>query len=83
MDSKLIRSQLEEIFRRVFNNPSLQLDDGMTAGDVEGWDSLNHVALISDIETEFKIKFKLRELMNMDCVGDILRFIETKTSTPA
>ena len=83
MDIQVIRAHLAEIFRQVFNDPSLQLHDAMTASDVEGWDSLNHVALISGIEMHFKIKFKLKELMNMDCVGDILRLIEAKTSTPA
>lgn len=83
MDINIIHARLAEVFRQVFSDPALQLHDAMTANDVDGWDSLNHVALISEIERQFKIKFKLRELMNMDCVGDMLRLIEAKTATPA
>ena len=80
MDILKIHAILTDIFRRVFGEPALELHDAMTANDVEGWDSLNHVALISDVEMQFKIKFKLKELMNMDSVGDLLRLIEAKTN---
>lgn len=79
MELQQIHSALTDIFRRVFNDPNLQLQDSMTAKDVAGWDSLNHIVLISEIETQFKIKFKLRELLNMESVGDLLRLLGTKT----
>lgn len=80
MDMLVIHAILTDIFRRVFDEPALELHDAMTANDVEGWDSLNHVALISDVEMQFQIKFKLKELMNMDSVGDLLRLIKAKTN---
>jgi acyl carrier protein len=48
----------------------------MTAKDVEKWDSLTHLVLISDTEEEFGINFKLKELIAMKNVGDFLRSIK-------
>ena len=50
----------------------------MTAQDVEKWDSLRHVQLISEVETTFGIKFKLREIMSMNNVGDLIDLIDIK-----
>lgn len=73
-----IQTQLTEVFRTVFKRSDLTLSDELSAADIEGWDSLNHVVLISMVEETFGIKFKLRELMNIDSVGDLLRSIREK-----
>src|SRR6187200_2176001 len=52
-----IRSQVEEVFREVFQDDALQLEEQMTAIDVEGWDSLTHVNLIIALEKRLAIKF--------------------------
>lgn len=80
MEPQQIHASLTDIFQRVFKEPALKLNDEMTAQDVDGWDSLNHLVLISAIEEHFKIKFKLRELLNIDNVGDLLRLINAKVS---
>ena len=48
------------------------------ADDVDGWESITHMMLITEIEKVFKIKFKLMDLMNMDTVGDLLDTIESE-----
>ena len=78
MEPQQIHDRLTTIFRRVFNEPGLELKDSLSASDVDGWDSLNHITLISAIEEDFKIKFKLRDLMNMENVGDLLGLIAGK-----
>jgi acyl carrier protein len=52
----------------------------MSAKDVERWDSLTHLSMISSVEETFGIKFKLKELIGMKNVGDLLRLIEAKTN---
>lgn len=83
MKAEQIHAHVTDIFRQVFNNPTLELHDGMTAKDVPGWDSLNHIAMISAVEAHFKIKLKLRELLNMENVGDLLSLIKTRTDAAA
>jgi acyl carrier protein len=50
----------------------------MTADDVDAWDSLNHINLISAIEKEFKIRFALGELQKMKNVDVLIEMIIKK-----
>jgi acyl carrier protein len=50
----------------------------MSAKDVEGWNSLNHMILVSEIEKAFSIKFKLKDLNKMHNVGDMIDIIASK-----
>lgn len=79
MDSEIVFNRLTQVFRTVFRSQELELNAAISAGDIEGWDSLNHVVLISAIEEEFGIKFRLKELMNIESVGDLLRMIREKS----
>jgi len=45
------------------------------------WDSLTHLQLIAEIESEFKIKFTFEEVMMFNSVADILSTIEKKTES--
>jgi len=74
-----IKERVQPIFRKVFKNDSLIIAPEMTADDVEKWDSLNHLIMVREVEEEFKIKFKLKELVNMKNVGDLLNLIQSKT----
>lgn len=78
MEKALIVEKLTPVFRKVFNNTSLELTDELSALDVENWDSLSHMLLISEIETEFAIKFKLKDLNKMANVGDMIAIISSK-----
>lgn len=78
MKKEEIVERLTEIFRKVFNEKELVLKDEMTANDVETWDSLTHMLMITDVENEFGIKFKLKDLNKMKQVGDLVSIIESK-----
>jgi acyl carrier protein len=73
-----ITMRLTEIFRKVFNNQTIELRDEMTANHVENWDSLSHMILISEIENAFQIKFKLKELNKMRNVGEMIDLLTQK-----
>jgi acyl carrier protein len=78
MPNESIYSQLNEIFRDVFDDDSIVLTPETTASDVAGWDSVAHVDLIVSIETRMKIKFKTSELGNLHNVGQLVGMIEYK-----
>jgi len=69
---------LTEIFRTMFNMPDLEIRDDLTASDVPGWDSFNHINLIISIEEEFGIRFTSREVSGMKNVGDLKRILALK-----
>lgn len=80
MEKPEITIKLTEIFRTVFNNNSIVLTDELTANDVDKWDSLSHMILISEIEKTFSIQFKLKDLNKMRNVGDMLNMVQQKIS---
>ncbi len=73
-------AKLTPIFREVFSDNSIELRDDMTAADVENWDSLTHMLMITKVEEVFGVKFKLKELNKLKQVGDIVALVEEKIS---
>ena len=72
--------QLQNVFRKVFQNGSLVIHASTSAKDIKMWDSLTHLELIDSVETEFKIKFSFDEVMQFNTVGDMMNAIETKAA---
>lgn len=75
MREKIVE-KLTDIFREVFDDDSIEITDTLTANDVEGWDSLMHITLIGAIESEFQIKFSMRDILSMKNVGALIDKIE-------
>ena len=77
-DLKDNKQKLNRIFQEVFDDDSIKISEGMTAKDVEGWDSLTHVNLIVAVEKSFKISFSTKEVVALKNVGDFIQLIEKK-----
>ncbi len=80
MNSDVIKTRLTKVFRDIFDAPTLELREDMTADDIEDWDSLTHVDLVVEVEKEFKIKLSTSEVRKMKNVGDFIKLIGTKVS---
>lgn len=78
MEREEVRNLLSGIFEVVLNQP-VQLTDKMTPDDIDNWDSLTNMTIISEIESQWGIKFKLRDIIRMKTVGDIIDTIIKKT----
>lgn len=78
MERNEIVEKLTAVFQEVFSDSSLVLNDDMTANDVEKWDSLTHMLMISTVEERFGVKFKLKELNRLKKVGDIIAILSEK-----
>lgn len=79
MERKEIVDKLTQVFHQTFDTTDLELTDDMTASDIDNWDSLTHMVLIGDVEKEFGIKFKLKELNKMKTVGHLIDMVAAKT----
>ena len=64
--------RVQDIFRDIFDEDDMVIEDKTSSNDVEEWDSLNHINLVSAIEKEFKIKFALGELVEIKDVGSMI-----------
>ena len=73
-----IMDRLNAIFQDVFDDDSLTVGPDTTAKDVEDWDSLSHITLISAVEDEFRMKFSMKEVVEMKNVGEMISIIEAR-----
>ena len=62
----------------MFKDTSIVVSEDTTSNDIENWSSLNHMDLIHAVDSEFHIKFNLREVIRMDNVGDLIKTIQSK-----
>lgn len=69
---------LNQIFCQVFDDDDIRISPEMTANDVDGWDSLSHVNLITTVESYFKIRFTQKELLTLKNIGDLHKTIAAK-----
>jgi acyl carrier protein len=70
--------RVNEVLRKVFDDPGLVVGPATTASDVDGWDSLSHVNVVVAIEAHFGIRFSQREALGFKTVGDMVQQIEGK-----
>lgn len=80
MTREEIFEALNGVFREVFDDEEIVVNDATTADDIEDWDSLEHINLIVAVEKEFHIKFNIGEVHSMENVGDMVNLIEKKIS---
>ena len=78
MDSKVIYSRLNKVFRDVFDDDSIVITADTTADDIEDWDSIEHITLIGAVEDEFGMKFKMGEVSGMNNVGEMMKIIAAR-----
>jgi acyl carrier protein len=69
---------LNYVFQEVFDDNSLRISRETTANDVDGWDSMTYILLISAIEDKFGIEFSQKEVVRFKTVGDLMDSINLK-----
>ena len=75
MSEQEILSAVQDIFRDNFDDDSLEINRSTCADDIEDWDSLEQINLLTAIEKKFNIKFKLADVRGLKDVGDLLDLV--------
>ncbi|MBO4877094.1 MAG: acyl carrier protein [Ruminococcus sp.] len=75
MDKNEVIGRLNEIFRDVFGDDSITVNEATTSDDIEDWDSIEHINLIGAVEDEFGLRFRMREVSGMKNVGEMIDII--------
>ena len=82
-DTDQVLPKVREAFKAVFDIEPQSLTLETSAGDIPGWDSLGHLSLTTQLEQTFGISFDVDELMEMENVREIVRFVSAKLSGKA
>lgn len=76
MNREEIFEELNTVFRDVFGDDDIVVTDETTSADIDGWDSLMHITLISEVESHFDIRFQMKDVIGMKNVGEMVDIIE-------
>ncbi|WP_109300639.1 acyl carrier protein [Aquimarina sp. AU474] len=79
MEITTIKEKVSNVLTTILEHSNFEMSDELTAKDVDGWDSLSHMMIITKIEEEFGIRFKLRELNKLKNMGALVSLIQSKS----
>lgn len=71
--------RIQSIVQDVLDNNLLIINEDTETTDVDGWDSLAHINIVSQVESEFRVQFSLGELANLSNVRNIIDAIREKS----
>ena len=83
MNDTEIDNILTSVFRQVLEDDTIQLTPQTTADDVEGWDSMNHIFIVVELEKRFGIKFQAAEMEELKNIGELASLVKQKLAKKA
>ena len=72
--------EVVKIFREVFDDENLEINEATNSDDIEDWDSLENINLIVLMEKTFHVKFQIAEIGDLENVGDMIDLIIKKVA---
>lgn len=75
MERDEILDKVGVICMDVLEVEGLNITESTSAADVEGWDSLAHIGIMSEIETAFNIEFSLDDMQNAKSIGQLVNIV--------
>ena len=78
MELNDIKKNISILLTSILEHDNFETHDELTAKDVDGWDSLSHMMIITKIEEKFNIRFKLRDLNKLKNMGALVSVIKSK-----
>ncbi|RNC83666.1 MAG: acyl carrier protein [Balneola sp.] len=70
---------VEKLIKEVlFLEEGITLTDSMGPNDIDSWDSLGHINIISAIEDEFEIEMDPEEIIEISTIADIKELLNKK-----
>ena len=67
--------RLREIFSKLFPVSAAELDDDARRGELDGWDSLGHLDLVSELEAHFAVTIDADRALDIDTFGAAKRVV--------
>ena len=68
--------QLHDLIADIFDLEPADISEELTPEDIELWDSLNHLKLITAVEQSYGIQFTMAEVQAIDSVARLRTLIE-------
>jgi len=68
-----------EVIRDTFDEDQLEVTPQLTSDDVEAWNSLGTIRLLSAVEDEFGVQFSVEEIFSLNDVDGWVKLIQARS----
>jgi acyl carrier protein len=75
--------EITSIVRELLRDHAIELAPETRFDDLTGWDSMDLVTVVVEVECRFDLRFELPEIDRLITVGDLLRMIVSKQALAA
>ncbi len=75
--------EINAILREVLRDKDLEIAPAMRFDDLTGWDEMDMVSVVVEVECRFDVVFALPEIERLSTVADLLRMIKAKRALAA
>jgi acyl carrier protein len=78
--SDAVLAEITDAVRQVLEDRTIELSPDTAVGDMAGWDSMNHIAILVELECRFDVVFDLADVDAIPTVGHLARMIQSRRS---
>ena len=78
MEREDIKTRIGSTIEKILGHNEFELHDGLIASEVNGWDSLTHMEIITGIEKSFGVRFRLKEINKLKNMGSLVDLVTSK-----
>jgi acyl carrier protein len=71
-------TEVTQILRDLLRDDELEFALTTRFDEVSGWDSMDLITVVVEVESRFDLQFELPEIDRLTTVGDLLRMIRAK-----
>ncbi len=69
-------SEIQDVLRDIFDDENLIITENTTSEDIEAWDSLTHIQLISILSKKYKKELSIEQMGEINSIKKILEVFE-------
>ena len=73
-----VKEKVFEVIAEVCEVDKSEVTLESSVGDFPTWDSMGHLAILSNVEEAFDISFDPEEMMELEDASDIIKAVEAK-----
>lgn len=73
-----ILTELEDIFDDIFMDADIDFSESLSSDDIEEWDSLAQIRLLTTVEQRFGVKFDVEQIDELKSVQALVTAIKEK-----
>jgi len=78
-----VKEELRELMAELFKCDVSQLTDETGPGDIPGWDSLGHVALMARVQDRFGSHVPVEDAIEVESITDLVGILEGLIGAPS